>query len=134
MLNKCLLIGRLGKDPEARALPNGNPVVNFSIATDETYKNKEGEKISKTEWHKIIAFGKLAEICSQYLVKGQLVYIEGKIQTRAWDNKEGQKQYSTEIVADQMKMLSSGEKKEGKTPPQNRQESTAPTDDGDVPF
>ena len=134
MLNKCLLIGRLGKDPETRSLPNGNSVVNFSMATDETYKNKDGEKVQKTEWHKIVTFGNLAEICGQFLTKGKMVYIEGKIQTRSWDNKEGVKQYSTEIVADVMKMLGGGEKKEGKAPPQQSQESTAPTAEEDVPF
>ena len=136
MLNKAHLIGRLGKDPEVRYLPDGSMVTTFSVATDEQWKDKNGEKVQKTEWHKIVTFRKLAEICGQYLTKGQLVYLEGKIQTRAWDNKEGQKQYSTEIVADQMKMLSSGDKKkdEGKAPPQQKQESTAPTPEEDVPF
>lgn len=108
MVNKVILVGRLGKDPEVRYMPNGAQVTTFSMATDEQWKDKNGERVQKTEWHKIVAFRKLAEICGQYLVKGKLIYIEGKLQTRSWENKEGNKQYTTEVVADTMKMLGDG--------------------------
>lgn len=105
MINKAILVGRLGKDPEVRYTPDGSQVTNFTLATDESYKDKAGEKVQKTEWHRIVTFGKLAEICGNYLVKGKLVYIEGKIQTRSWDDKEGVKRNTTEIVGSDMKML-----------------------------
>ena len=107
MINKVILVGRLGKDPEVRVTPDGTMVTNFNLATDEQWKDKNGEKVQKTEWHKIVTFGKLADICGQYLVKGKLVYIEGRIQTRSWEDKEGMKRYTTEIVASDMKMLDS---------------------------
>ena len=107
MVNKAILIGRLGKDPEVRYTPDGTMVTNFNLATDEQWKDKNGEKVQKTEWHRIVTFGKLAEICGNYLVKGKLVFIEGRIQTRAWEDKEGVKRYTTEIVANDMKMLDS---------------------------
>lgn len=111
-LNQCNFIGNLGKDPEMRYLPNGEPIANFSIACSETWKDKQGEKQEKTEWVRISAFGKLADIIGQYLTKGSQVFISGKMQTRKWQNKEGQDQYTTEIVAHEMKML--GGKPEGK--------------------
>lgn len=104
-LNKVMLIGRLGSDPESR-LAGETTVVNFSVATSESYKDRDGQKVEKTEWHRIVAWGKLAEICAQYLHKGSQVYLEGKLQTRSWD-KEGVKQYSTEIVVSDMQMLDS---------------------------
>jgi single-strand DNA-binding protein len=107
MINKATLVGRLGKDPEIRYTPDGAMVTNFNVATDEVWKDKSGEKVQKTEWHRIVTFGKLAEICGKYLVKGKLVYIEGRIQTRTWDDKEGKKNYTTEIIANNMKMLDS---------------------------
>ncbi len=107
MVNKAILIGRLGKDPEVRYTPDGTMVTNFTMATDETYKDKNGEKVQRTEWHRIVTFGKLAEICGNYLVKGKLVFIEGRIQTRAWEDKEGVKRNTTEIIASDMKMLDS---------------------------
>jgi single-strand DNA-binding protein len=107
MVNKAILIGRLGKDPEVRYTPDGTMVTNFNLATDEQWKDKNGEKVQKTEWHRIVTFGKLAEICGNYLVKGKLVFIEGRIQTRAWEDKDGVKRYTTEIVASDMKMLDS---------------------------
>jgi single-strand DNA-binding protein len=122
MVNKCVFIGRLGRDPEVRYLNDGKMITSFSIAVDESYKNKDGEKVSKTEWVNIVAFGKLAEICGNYLVKGKLVYIEGKIQTRSWEDKEGVKRSTTEIVANDMKMLDSKAA---------RQEQAAPDD---IPF
>ena len=104
-VNKVILIGNLGADPEIRYTPGGTAVANFSLATTETYTNKEGEKVTKTEWHRIVAFRRLAEICGEYLSKGRQVYIEGKIQTRSWEDRDGVKKYTTEIVADNMQML-----------------------------
>ena len=106
-LNKVLLIGNLGRDPETRFLPNGNAVCNFSIATTESWKDKQsGQKQEKTEWHNISMYGRLAEIAGQYLKKGSSVYIEGKLQTRKWQDKQtGADRYTTEIIADEMKML-----------------------------
>ncbi len=106
MINKVILVGRLGKDPEIRSTPSGTSVARFSLATDEKFTDKNGEKQERTEWHNIVAWGKLAEICGQYLKKGKLVYIDGSIRTDSWDDKEsGQKKYRTEIVANTMKML-----------------------------
>jgi len=104
-VNKAILIGNLGKDPEVRYTPDGRAVANFTIATSEEWRDKNtGEKREKTEWHRIVAFGKLGEICGQWLSKGKQVYVEGKIQTRSWE-KDGITRYTTEIVADQMRML-----------------------------
>ena len=105
MLNKVMLIGRLGADPEVRYTQDGTMVTNFNLATDEQWKDKNGERIQKTEWHRIVTFRKLAEICGNYLAKGRLVYIEGRLQTRAWDDRDGNKRYTTEIVASNMQML-----------------------------
>ena len=105
MVNKAILIGRLGKDPEVRYTPDGLMITNFNLATDESRKDKNGERVQKTEWHRVVTFGKLAEICGKYLVKGKLIFIEGRIQTRAWDDKDGNKRYTTEIVANDMRML-----------------------------
>ena len=106
MINKVILVGRLGKDPEIRSTPGGTTVAKFSLATDEKFTDKSGEKQDRTEWHNIVAFGKLAEICGQYLRKGKLVYIDGSIHYDSWDDKEtGQKKYRTEITAATMKML-----------------------------
>jgi len=105
-VNKVILVGRLGKDPEIRSTPTGTTVAKFSLATDDRYTDKSGEKQERTEWHNIVAWGKLAEICGQYLRKGKLIYIEGSIRTDTWDDKEtGQKKYRTDIVANQMQML-----------------------------
>ena len=107
MINKAILVGRLGKDPEIRYTPDGAMVTSFSVATDEVWKDKNGERVQKTEWHRIVTFRKLAEICGKYLAKGKLVFIEGRIQTRSWDDKEGRKHYTTEIIASNMQMLDS---------------------------
>ncbi len=106
-VNKVILVGRLGRDPETRYTGGGQAVANFSVATDESYKDKNGERQKRTEGHRITAWGKLAEICQQYLKKGTMVYIEGRIQSREWQDKEGQKRTSFDIVANTMKMLSS---------------------------
>lgn len=108
MINKAILVGRLGKDPEIRYLQDGTGVATFSVATDEVWKDKNGEKVQNTTWHNIVAWKKLAEICAEYLKKGSLIFIEGKIQNRKWVDKEGVTKYTSEIVAYTMKMLGSG--------------------------
>jgi len=109
-INKVILIGRLGRDPEVRYTPDGTAIANFSIATSEEWKDKgTGEKKERTEWHRIVAFRRLGEICGEYLAKGRQVYIEGRLQTRDWQDKDGVKRYTTEIVASQMQMLGSRE-------------------------
>jgi len=104
-VNKCIFIGNLGRDPEMRYMPSGDAIANFSIACTENFKSKSGEKQERTEWVRVAIFGKLAEVAGEYLKKGSSVYIEGRMQTRKWQNKEGQDQYTTEIVADRMQML-----------------------------
>jgi single-strand DNA-binding protein len=106
-VNKVILIGNLGRDPETRYMPDGGAVTNISIATTETWKDKAGEKQEKTEWHRVAFFGKLAEIAGEYLKKGSQVYVEGRLQTRKWQDKDGADKYTTEIVADRMQMLGS---------------------------
>lgn len=108
MINKVILIGRLGRDPEVRYTGSGSAVANFSLATDEVWTDKNGQRQSRTEWHRIVAWARLAEICGEYLKKGKLIYIEGRLQTREWDDRDGNKRYTTEIVANEMKMLDSG--------------------------
>jgi len=104
-VNKVILVGRLGRDPETRYTGGGQAVANFSVATDETYKDKNGERQKRTEWHKIVVWGKQAEIAQQYLKKGSLIFIEGRIQSREWQDKEGQKRTSFEVVASNFRML-----------------------------
>lgn len=104
-VNKVILVGNLGRDPEVRYMPNGEAVCNFSIATTDSWKDKNGQKQERTEWHNIVMYRKLAEIAGEYLKKGRPVYIEGRLQTRKWQTKEGQDRYTTEIIADQMQML-----------------------------
>ena len=106
-VNKVILIGNLGRDPETRYMPDGGAVTNVSIATTDIWKDKNGEKQEKTEWHRVVFFAKLAEIAGEYLKKGSQVYVEGRLQTRKWQDKDGQDKYSTEIVADRMQMLGS---------------------------
>jgi single-strand DNA-binding protein len=103
-VNKVILVGNLGKDPEVRYMPNGEAVCNFSIATTDSWKDKAGEKQERTEWHNIVMYRKLAEIAGEYLKKGRPVYIEGRLQTRKWE-KDGVDRYTTEIIVDQMQML-----------------------------
>ena len=107
-VNKAIVVGRLGRDPEVRYTPSGMAVANFSVATSEEWKDKDsGEKKERTEWHRIVAWRRLGEICGEYLRKGSQVYIEGKIQTREWEDRDGVKRYTTEIVAQTMQMLGS---------------------------
>lgn len=105
MINKVILIGNLGADPEVRYTQNGTAVANFRVATTETW-TKDGKKEEQTEWHRIVAFARLGEICGEYLAKGSRVYIEGRLQTRKWDDRDGNTRYTTEVVAREMKMLS----------------------------
>ncbi len=106
-VNKVILVGRLGKDPETRYTSSGQAVCNFTMATDETYKDRAGERQKRTEWHRIVVWAKQAEIAQKYLRKGSLIYVEGRIQTRQWDDREGQKRTSVEIVANNFRMLGS---------------------------
>jgi single-strand DNA-binding protein len=113
-LNKVMIIGNLGRDPEMRYTPSGKPVTTFSVATSRTWSTSDGEKREETEWFNVVAWSSLAEICKQYLTKGQQVYIEGRLQTRHWDDQEGNKHTSVEIVANEMIILS--ERREGGEP------------------
>lgn len=106
-VNKVILVGNLGKDPEVRHLENGAVVANFSMATSESYKDKNGERQTQTEWHNVVLWRGLAEIAEKYLHKGNMVYIEGKLRTRSWDDKEGNTRYTTEVIGDNMTMLGS---------------------------
>jgi single-strand DNA-binding protein len=106
-INKVILIGRLGRDPEVKYTPSGSPVAKFSLATDEVFKDRSGEQQKRTEWHNIVAWNKLAEICGEYLTKGKLVYIEGSIRSRQWEDQAGNKRTAYDIVARDMKMLGS---------------------------
>jgi single-strand DNA-binding protein len=110
-LNKVMIIGRLGRDPEMRYTPNGRPVTAFSVAVNRTWTTGDGDRREDTEWFNVVAWGTLAEICKQHLRKGQSVYVEGRLQTRGWEDPEGKKHYRTEIVANEMIML--GDKREG---------------------
>ncbi len=104
-LNKVMIIGHLGRDPEMRYTPSGRPVTTFSVAVSRSWNSSDGERRSETEWFKVVAWGNLAEICKKYLIKGQQVYIEGRLQTRRWEDKEGQNRTSVEVVANEMTML-----------------------------
>jgi single-strand DNA-binding protein len=136
-LNKVMIIGHLGRDPEMRYTPSGRPVTTFSVATSRSWNTVDGERHQETEWFNVVAWGNLAEICKQYLTKGQQVYIEGRLQTRKWEDKEGNKHSSVEIVASEMMML--GERREsGGNTHQPSEEAEAPelqsSDEDEFPF
>ncbi len=144
-VNKVILIGNLGQDPEVRYMPNGGAVCNLTVATSESWKDKNtGENQERTEWHRIVMYRRLAEIAGEYLKKGSKVYLEGKLQTRKWQDKQGQDRYTTEVVADEMQMLDSrGGGSAGFAPQQSRPAASnqapaqAPADGGfedDIPF
>ena len=149
-VNKVILVGRLGKDPEVKSTPSGTTVTKFSIATDEKFTDKSGEKQERTEWHNIVAWAKLGEICGQYLRKGKLVYIEGSLRTDSWEDKETkQKKYRTEVIAQTMQMLDrAGDSEAGggggggyaqsssrRGPDSSSQSNSGPeVEDDDVPF
>jgi len=107
-VNKVIVIGNLGRDPELRYTPNGQAVANFTVATNENWTNKSGEREERTEWHRVVAWGRVAELCAEYLAKGRTVYVEGRLQTREWEDREGQKRRSTEIVAQTVQFLGGG--------------------------
>lgn len=142
-LNQVQIIGRLGQNPEGRQLPNGNTVANLSVATSETWKDKDtGERKERTEWHRVTIYGKLADVAVQYLEKGSQAFLQGRLQTRKWEDKEGVTRYTTEIVADQLVMLArapnsaggdrrnGGEQRQQRSQAQGRQQSGAPADTG----
>jgi single-strand DNA-binding protein len=137
-VNKAILIGNLGGDPELRSTPSGTPVATFTLATNESWTDREGQKQERTEWHRIVAWGKLAEICGQYLRKGRQVYIEGRLTTRSWEDRQGNQRKTTEIVANQMLMLGGRPSGEGEGgPPRETPEFAAETvkiEDDDLPF
>ena len=136
-LNKAILIGRLGRDPEVRHMPNGEAVCNFSIATSETWKDQNGQKQERTEWHAITLYRRMAEVAGQYLKKGNLVYIEGRIQSRKYTDKNGIERTAYEIIGSEMKMLGGGQDGQNAPAPQaNGQASAHPQEDTDsgIPF
>ena len=135
-VNKVILVGRLGRDPEMRYTPGGQPVCNVSLATDESYKDRNGERQKRTEWHRLVIWGKQAEIAQKYLKKGSLVFVEGRIQSRQWDDKEGQKRTSFDIVVNNFRMLGGrGDSAPGMGAPAGRSEDAeapqAPAEDFD---
>jgi len=140
-INKVIIVGNLGADPDSRAMPSGNAVTNISVATSESWNDRDtGEKQEKTEWHRVVFFNRLAEIAAQYLKKGSQVYVEGKLQTRKWEDKEGNERWTTEIVANQMQML--GDRMSGDISNDNASSSQSSSDndnpdiefDDDIPF
>lgn len=132
-LNKVMLIGRLGKDPEQRQTQSGTAVVNFSLATSEKFKDKDGSWQERTEWHRVVAFGSRAEVLAKYLKKGSPVYIDGALQTRDWEDKDGQKRYTTEIVMRDFQFLSSGESS-GDRQQSTSQAPSSDINDDDIPW
>jgi single-strand DNA-binding protein len=132
-LNKVMIIGHLGRDPEMRYTPSGRPVTSFSVATSRSWSTAEGERRTETEWFNIVAWSSLAEICNQYLKKGQQVYIEGRLQTRRWEDEEGNKRTATEVVAREMIMLSEKREKDGESDAEAA-ESYPSSDEEDFPF
>lgn len=135
-VNKAILVGNLGADPEIRYTPSGTAVANFNVATREQWTNKDGEKEERTEWHRIVAWSRLGEICGEYLRKGSQVYIEGRLQTRAWEDRDGNKRYTTEIIAQTMQMLGSSRKEGEARTIEERHPIEEPISipDDDIPF
>ncbi len=135
-INKVILIGNLGADPEVRYTPGGKAVANFRIATSEQWTDKDGQKQDRTEWHRVVAWGRLGEICGEYLFKGKQVYIEGKLQTRGWEDRDGNKRYTTEVIAQTMQMLGSVGKEGKAESPDERFPAEEPIaiPDDDIPF
>ena len=133
-VNKVILLGNLGKDPEVRYLDNGVAVANFSLATTENYKNKQGERVSQTEWHNVVFWRGLAEVAEKYLKKGDSIYLEGKIRTRKWEDKEGNTRYSTEVLADNMTMLGKKNSQDSISQELTTNEKSVSNDEDDLPF
>jgi len=145
-VNKAILIGNVGKDPEVRYLEGGNAVARFSLATTEYYRNRNGENVSSTEWHNIVAWRQLAELAEKYIKKGRQLYVEGRITTRSWEDKEGNKRYTTEIVANSIQFLgkkpgeeeyqdsSASKPAEEPAAPEDKADENSPAEDDDLPF
>ena len=143
-VNKVILVGNVGKDPEIRRTQDGRPIANINIATSESWRDKNtGERKEKTEWHRIVAWGRTAELCAQYLAKGRTVYVEGRLQTRQWDDKEGNKRYTTEVRAQRVQMLGRADERGAMAPassgsPMSHGEAVAehdaPFEGDDIPF
>jgi single-strand DNA-binding protein len=129
-VNKVIILGRLGQDPELKYTPGGMAVCNFTLATSESWADKAGQKQERTEWHRIVVWGKLAELCNQYLTKGRQAFIEGALQTRSWDDKSGQKRYTTEIVAKTVQFI--GGQANASAPKENSQSQGAPSYDSSM--
>ena len=130
-VNKVILIGNLGRDPELRYLPNGDPVAKFTLATNYRFKDREGQWQDKTDWHNIVVFRRQAEVCNEYLKKGSPIYVEGRIQTRSWEDKDGNKKYMTEIIAQSVNMLGRKGEPEEEVP---EEVTETKTEDEDLPF
>lgn len=144
-INKVILIGRAGKDPEMKYAPSGTAIANFTMATNERTKDKDGNFTDHTDWHRVVAFGRTAEVVGEYLTKGKLVYVEGRLQTRSWEDKEGQKRYTTEVVCNNMQLLGSKSDNDSRndSPPENieavpdskkEEVTTKAEEDDDLPF
>ncbi len=132
-INKVILIGNLGADPEIRYTPSGTAVANFSVATSEKWVNKQGEKQERTEWHRIVAWGKLGEFCGQYLAKGKQVYVEGRLRTRSWEDRDGNKRWTTEVIAQRLQLLGPPEAAPSPPPETLKLPEEVPVDE-DIPF
>jgi single-strand DNA-binding protein len=136
MVNKVILIGNLGRDPEVRSTPSGQPVANFSLATNRRWKDRDGNRQEQTEWHNIVCWGRQAEVAGQYLTKGKRIYVEGRLQTRSWEDKQsGEKKYRTEIVCENFQMLGGrGEEGGGASGGDYNGPSDSGPEDDDIPF
>ena len=133
-VNKVILVGNLGQEPELKHTPGGAAVTTLSLATHEIWKDKDGNKQQRTEWHRVVLWRKLAEIAGEYLKKGSQVYVEGRLQTRSWEDKDGNKRYVTEVIADTLKMLDSKQKGSQASPPAVNEEPPEVTEEGDEQF
>ena len=133
-VNKVILVGNVGADPEIRHLDGGVSVATIKLATSETYKNREGKKVTDTEWHKIVVWKGLAEVAEKYVKKGQLLYVEGKIKTKMWENDKGEKRYSTEIIASNFQMLGSKQDSKPQDAPSPPNNTSEPEPEDDLPF
>ncbi|MYI82245.1 MAG: single-stranded DNA-binding protein [Chloroflexi bacterium] len=132
MLNKVMIIGNLGGDPEMRYTANANAVTNFTVATNREYTTGDGERRQETEWFRVVTWNRLAEICSQHLVKGRQVYIEGRLQTRSWEGQDGSTRYATELIANEVRFLGGGNRRQGEST--QGQERFLPPEPDDLPF
>ncbi len=135
MVNKVILVGNLGRDPELRSTTSGQPVASFTLATNRRWRDRDGNRQEQTEWHNIVCWGRQAEIAGQYLTKGKQIYVEGRLQTRSWEDRQsGEKRYRTEVVCDNFQMLGARGAFEGGEPRQAAQTAPAAPEDDDIPF